>query len=340
MNHPLGTCIIKPRENTYFITSIAWTKVGDYIWTPKGWRRVKHRSYVRKKYFLKFLTPRCVLYATKNQMVFAESQKKLVKDTKILDFCYPPMEALESWIRLKDRREDMIALGVICGLSEHNPLFFNKYGEVGVKITKSKYNELEESGILKSLPIKVWERKVDNKITLKVKASYKKFGYQGKRVLPAGLRFGEITKILSFLKGLLSVKGKINTKNEIVINFDCKGLSLHVLNILATLGIKCEYIPYDLYYKNVVYLNEDRFYKIVINDNLSKKLYLTMIGFIDEDLTQNKLKELEEVKICLPQIEQVPIIDVKFEGIHNSYIIETDDPTSCYVCDSIWCATT
>lgn len=265
------------------ISTIKDVKVGDLIWTGNKWSKIVRKESSGIKNIYAYRTTAGTFYGTEEHKIISNGTKTEVDLAESIDTSQGPYGQQSTIIPI-DKDPQNIMDGIVLGDGSVHKAS-NNLVHLYIGTDDKDYFESEISHlILRHRPgIKetVWE--------IKTNISHDELPKTYLRVIPDRYRFGNVTTLVSFLRGLYSANGSI-CGNRVTLKSSSFKLIEQVQEMLSALGIKSYYTrnkSSKVEFYNGTY-DCKQSYDLNISTDINK--FAIMIGFIQQ-YKQNKLEK-------------------------------------------------
>lgn len=301
--------------------------VNSVIWSGEQWVRVARKICTGVKQVIEYRTTAGVFYGTENHNIFSGGEKIQVGLAESIDTCQVQTSSM-----IKICAQDVVdGLVMGDGMAKRFTLEDSKKYDrvllcVGVKDSEA-YAGSEVANYIGSPYGREDHRNVSTTISLEeVAKTYE-------RTVPDRFRFGSISKLCGFLRGLYSANGSI-VANRVTLKASSFKVIETVQEMLSFLGISSYYTTNKenvVSFKNGDYLIKQS-YDLNIGTNDGRKKFSGLIGFIHPEKTERLqaiVSECTSKKGVKPKTTY-GIIETRVVSQESVYSITVDHPTHKY----------
>jgi ribonucleoside-diphosphate reductase alpha chain len=273
------------------IVEIGNIQIGDEIWSSEGWVKITNKMNRGKKKVFKYRTSGSIFYGTNNHNIMSNGKKIKIKKAKSVDNLRG---------NLTGQNEDFDLISIIDGL------LVDKYNFFDLNIDDFIFDKTRKH-------LSYWKNKKE----------YNKNIIPINRKIPREYFHGEYNKMRSFLRGLFSANGYINTvSNKIRLISVSQYLIDDVQIMLSALGIQSYFS-----------INNDnlRYYSynldIISDEDIQK--FKNIIGFIQKSFSKNlenfnSINNYKDISITssienIEYIEEAEVIDITVDNNTHTF---------------------
>lgn len=298
-----------------FLKRLYELKIGDIIWTQKGYCVITHYQFVSKNLSV-YHTNGGLIFAPDDLVVVNSGKKVLIKNSKLIDILRGPL------VKKLKRDVKLVMDGLVIGDgSVHNSKF--KYLNVGKKDGDYFESEIKKLILGRQPSTHNLGWKIDTNVAIE------ELPYLPQRSIPERYLINGPEVICSFLRGLFSANGTASGARIGLRSTNYK-LIRQSQTMLSSVGIR-SYTSYnaprEIKWKNGVYTSKEAW---DLNINVDRATYYANIGFLQKykcNLISDKLRYGdsygEKNTFEITNVESLPVSDgwpqIKVDNKYNTF---------------------